>query len=127
MAISDIGEKTAQNITDFFAEEENRALISELFKLGVNQTAHVQEAKQGVISGKKIVVTGKFDTLSREEIISIIEQNGGESVGSVSKKTDYLIVGENAGSKLAKAESLGIQTLTLDAFFDMLNHQEETK
>ena len=57
-------------------------------------------------------------------MIEIIEKNGGEAIGSVSKKTDYLIVGENAGSKLAKAESLGIKTLNLDDFMDMINTEE---
>ena len=122
--ISDIGVKTAQNIVDFFAHEENRALIQRLIDLGVNDKAETTVAASFELSGKKFVVTGKFDGISRDEIVELIEKNGGEAIGSVSKKTDFLIVGENAGSKLAKAESLGIKTLTLDGFMDMISVEE---
>jgi len=120
--IPDIGEKTAQNIVEYFAHSENRELIKRLISLGVNDKAETTEAKSSELSGKKFVVTGKFDGLSRDEIVEIIEKNGGEAIGSVSKKTDFLIVGENAGSKLSKAESLGIKTLSLDEFMDMINN-----
>ncbi len=119
--ISDIGEKTAQNIIDFFRHPENRSLVLRLIELGVNDKAEEIKAKSTSLSGKKFVVTGKFETLSRDEIVTKIEENGGEAIGSVSKKTDFLIVGEKAGSKLTKAESLGIKTLTLDEFLDMIN------
>ncbi len=122
--ISDIGEKTAQNIVDFFKKYENKELVVELIELGLNDKAEDTQSTNSTLSGKKFVVTGKFDTLSRDEIVEIIEQNGGEAIGSVSKKTDYLIVGENAGSKLSKAESLGIKTLTLDDFMEMIKTQE---
>ena len=122
--IPDIGEKTAQNIVEYFAHEENKLLIGRLISLGVNDRAEVAAATSTELSGKKFVVTGKFDGLSRDEIIEIIEKNGGESIGSVSKKTDFLIVGENAGSKLSKAESLGIKTLTLDELMNMINSEE---
>ncbi len=120
--IPDIGEKTAQNIVDYFAHEENKALIHRLIELGVNDKSEATAAKSAELSGKKFVVTGKFEGLSRDEIVAIIEENGGEAIGSVSKKTDFLIVGENAGSKLSKAESLGVKTLTLDEFMDMINN-----
>ena len=122
--IPDIGEKTAQNIVDFFERQENKELVAELIELGLNDKAEDTENTNSTLSGKKFVVTGKFDTLSRDEIVEIIEQNGGEAIGSVSKKTDFLIVGENAGSKLTKAQSLGIKTLTLDEFLDMTKNQE---
>ncbi len=119
--ISDIGEKTAQNIVDFFAHSENKELVYRLISLGVNDKAEKAKAKGTSLSGKKFVVTGKFDTLSRDEIVAKVEENGGLSSGSVSKNTDYLIVGENAGSKLTKAESLGVKTITLEEFLDMIN------
>ncbi|MBQ3118751.1 MAG: NAD-dependent DNA ligase LigA [Clostridia bacterium] len=122
--IPDIGEKTAQNIVDYFSLDENRQLILRLIELGVNDKSEVLTAASAELSGKKFVVTGKFDGISRDEIVELIEKNGGEAIGSVSKKTDFLIVGENAGSKLAKAESLGIKTLTLDEFMDMINTEE---
>lgn len=121
--IADIGEKTAQNIVDFFAHEENKSQVLRLIELGLNDKAESKDATSSSLSGKKFVVTGKFDALSRDEIVTKIEENGGEAIGSVSKKTDFLIVGENAGSKLAKAESLGIKTLTLNEFLDMLNQE----
>ncbi len=125
MEIPDIGEKTARNIVDYFKNEENRSLILRLIELGVNDKAEFSVSESSELSGKKFVVTGKFDGLSRDEIVEIIERNGGEAIGSVSKKTDFLIVGENAGSKLTKAESLGIKTLTLEEFLDMINNQED--
>ena len=122
--IPDIGEKTAQNIVDYFAHDENKELIERLISLGVNDKAEVTAVESAELTGKKFVVTGKFDGLSRDEIVEIIEKNGGGAIGSVSKKTDFLIVGENAGSKLLKAESLGIKTLTLDEFMNMINSEE---
>jgi len=122
--ISDIGEKTAQNIVDFFKRQENKDLVAQLIELGLNDKAEDTENTNSPLSGKKFVVTGKFDTLTRDEIVEIIEKSGGEAIGSVSKKTDFLIVGENAGSKLSKAESLGIKTLTLDEFLSLINNQE---
>lgn len=120
--IPDIGGKTAQNIVDYFAHAENKELIYRLIELGVNEKSEVLASASAELSGKKFVVTGKFENFSRDEIVAIIEKNGGEAIGSVSKKTDFLIVGENAGSKLAKAESLGIKTLTLDEFMGMINN-----
>ncbi len=128
-AIPDIGEKTAQNIRSFFALEENRAEITRLAMLGVNQITlanHVEHASN-TLGGKKFVVTGKFDGYSRDDILSIIENNGGESAGSVSKKTDYVIAGADAGSKLTKAESLGISILSLDEFLTLAQVSDETE
>lgn len=118
--IPDIGEKTAQNIVEFFKSEENKALVLRLIESGVNDKAEETEQKSSALIGKKFVVTGKFEGITRDDIVAIIEENGGENLSSVSKKTDFLIVGENAGSKLAKAESLGVATLTLDEFMNMI-------
>jgi DNA ligase len=73
-----------------------------------------------ILSGKSFCVTGSFDTISRDEIHSMIEQNGGEVRTSVSKNLDFLIAGEKAGSKLEKAENLGVKILTLDDFFELI-------
>ncbi len=118
--IPDIGEKTAQNIVEFFKSEENKSLVMHLIELGINDKAEETERKSSSLSGKKFVVTGKFEGITRDDIVAIIEENGGENLSSVSKKTNFLIVGENAGSKLAKAESLGVTTLTLDEFMNMI-------
>ncbi len=118
--IHDIGEKTAQNIVEFFKSEENKSLVLRLIELGVNANAEETEQKSSSLLGKKFVVTGKFEGITRDDIVAIIEENGGENLSSVSKKTDFLIVGENAGSKLAKAQSLSVTTLTLDEFMNMI-------
>ena len=73
-----------------------------------------------ILSGKSFCVTGSFDTISRDEIHTMVEQNGGEVRTSVSKNLDFLIAGEKAGSKLEKAESLGVKILTINDFFKMI-------
>ena len=74
----------------------------------------------GVNKGKTIVVTGSFDNYSRKDMEELIVSNGGKATGSVSKKTDYLVAGEAAGSKLDKANSLGVKVLTIDEFMEMI-------
>ncbi len=121
-AITDIGEKTAQNIVDYFKKPENRALIAALKNAGVNQHALTTATQiDGALVGKKLVITGKFDDFSRDELVEMIEKNGGNAAGSVSAKTDFVIAGENAGSKLTKAQALGIPVISLDDFFNMIN------
>ncbi|WP_249311757.1 NAD-dependent DNA ligase LigA [Congzhengia minquanensis] len=119
-AIPDIGEKTAANICDFFSRPENKELILRLKALGVNQTSFAPEPKtDSACAGKKFVITGKFEGFSRGDIVQIIEDNGGTAAGSVSKKTDYVIAGEDAGSKLAKAQELNIPVLTIEELLSM--------
>ncbi len=119
--IPDIGEKTAQNIYDFFKDEKNIELINRFKASGVNCEAQKQKNTGSALSGKKIVVTGKLDGYSRDEIVEMIENNGGSAASSVSKKTDFVIAGEDAGSKLTKAQELGILVVSLEEFLQMLN------
>ncbi len=124
--INDIGEKTAQNISDYFKNEENRKELSRLLELGINMTAlDTGKPVSDAISGKTVVVTGRFEGFSREEVTELIEQNGGKAAGSVSKKTDFVVAGENAGSKLTKAQELGVSVLTIDEFFTLLGGEPE--
>lgn len=119
-AIPDIGEKTAANICGFFSRSDNKELIFRLKALGVNQTSFAPEPKtDSACAGKKFVITGKFEGFSRGDIVQIIEDNGGTAAGSVSKKTDYVIAGEDAGSKLAKAQELNIPALTIEELLSM--------
>ena len=119
-AIPDIGEKTAANICSFFSRPENKELIFRLKALGVNQTSFAPEPKtDSACAGKKFVITGKFEGFSRGDIVQIIEDNGGTAAGSVSKKTDYVIAGEDAGRKLAKAQELNIPVLTIEELLSM--------
>lgn len=124
-ALPDIGEKTAENICQYFKFPENQALIGRLKELGINQNALSKTSSAGgIISNKKFVVTGKFEQFSREDIVQMIEDNGGSAAGSVSKKTDFVIAGENAGSKLTKAQELSIPILNIDEFLMMIQQEE---
>jgi DNA ligase (NAD+) len=108
----DVGPVLAESIADFFAERHNREVIDALRKAGVHwaETAP-QRAAEGKLAGRTIVLTGTMPTLSRDEAKALIEAAGGKAAGSVSKKTDYVVAGEEAGSKLAKAQELGIPIL----------------
>jgi DNA ligase (NAD+) len=107
-AIPDIGDIVAQSVVEFFSFEENRTLIRKLLEAGV----HPREAQgkaDGPFRGMSIVVTGTLPSLSRKQAEELIRQSGGTAAGSVSKKTAFVVVGEDAGSKLDKARSLGIE------------------
>ena len=121
VAVNDIGEISAQCIHGFFAEEGNRAMIARLRACGVNMETAEREVTDSVLSGKTVVVTGTLQTLGRREAQELIERYGGKVSGSVSKKTDYVLAGENAGSKLAKAQELGIPLLSEEEFREMLD------
>lgn len=121
VAVNDIGEISAQCIHGFFAEEGNRAMIARLRACGVNMETAEREVTDSVLSGKTVVVTGTLPTLGRREAQELIERYGGKVSGSVSKKTDYVLAGENAGSKLAKAQELGIPLLSEEEFREMLD------
>ncbi|MEK4627032.1 MAG: NAD-dependent DNA ligase LigA [Solibacillus sp.] len=111
--IHEIGDKMAQSIVAYFANEQSQQLISRLKEFGINMTYKgkkvIVEAGTNPFAGKTIVLTGKLQQLTRNEAKAKIEQLGGTVAGSVSKKTDLVIVGEDAGSKLEKAQSLGIE------------------
>ncbi|MGI5825267.1 MAG: NAD-dependent DNA ligase LigA [Bacillota bacterium] len=105
--IPEIGEKIANSVLTWFAEEHNQFLIERLAGLGVNMTENTAE-NSDKLAGLNFVITGTLPTLSREEAKKLIEDNGGRTSGSVSKKTDYLLAGEKAGSKMEKAQFLNI-------------------
>jgi DNA ligase (NAD+) len=107
-----IGAQIAQSVALFFAQEPNRAMIVRLGAAGVNTTAPKRErAPAGVFLGQTLVLTGTLPTLTREEATEMIVAAGGKVSGSVSKKTRYVVAGEEAGSKLAKAEQLGVEII----------------
>ncbi len=108
----DVGPVLAESIADFFAERHNREVIAALRKAGVHWTETAPErAAAGKLAGRTLVLTGTMPTLTRDEAKALIEAAGGKAAGSVSKKTDYVVAGEEAGSKLAKAQELGIPIL----------------
>ncbi|SHK65043.1 DNA ligase (NAD+) [Selenomonas ruminantium] len=118
--INDIGETTAQYIYDFFHDAENVALVQELKECGLNMDVEHDFGMMNKLDGLKFVVTGTLPTLDRKEAIALIEKNGGKCVGSVSRKTDFLLAGENAGSKLDKAVSLNIRIIDEGELFRMI-------
>lgn len=121
LEIEDIGDTTALCIKKYFEDPINREVIKELEELGVNIAAKKQSPSGEALQGLTIVVTGTLPTLGRKEAAELIENNGGKCTGSVSKKTDYLVAGEAAGSKLAKAQSLGVPVITEERLFEMIN------
>ncbi len=119
VAIPDVGDIVAQSITEFFSFPENMEMIDRLLKAGV----HPREAQQqtgGVLDGLTIVVTGTLPTLSRNEAEELIRRHGGKAASSVSKKTAFVVAGEAAGSKLTKAQQLGIPVLDEAAFMEKI-------
>lgn len=112
-AIPDIGDIVASSVTEYFSFPENIQMIERLQAAGVNPR-EMEAAQQGVFSGMTIVVTGTLPTLSRKQAEDLICSRGGNASGSVSKKTAFVVVGEDAGSKLTKALSLGIETISED-------------
>lgn len=122
--ISDFGARMANSVVDYFANEENRRLIQDLQMLGVNTVAQQNESTSQIFSGLKFVLTGTLPTLKRGEASALIEQNGGEVIGSVSKNTSVVLAGEEAGSKLEKANKLGIRIMDEAEFLRMI---EESK
>lgn len=118
--VSDIGSISAAAIHDFFAEERNQEMIEKLQRAGVNMEQEVTSAG-GILTGKTIVVTGTLPTMGRKEATELILSLGGKAAGSVSKKTDYVLAGENAGSKLTKAQELGIPVLSEEMFLEMVS------
>lgn len=120
-AIDEIGEKMAKSLVNYFQNSESEVLIDRLTASGVNMTSSLVLADNGIFSGKTLVVTGTLVKYTRDEIKALIESNGGKAAGSVSAKTSYVVVGENAGSKADKAKQLGIVILTEDDFEALLN------
>lgn len=112
LQVREIGEIVAHSILDFFAEEHNLQVIQELLSLGLTYPAIIAEnLYHPQITGKTFVITGSFVNLKRDEIKAELEEYGAKVAGSVSKKTDYVIVGSDAGSKLTKANELGIRLM----------------
>ena len=109
LRIGGFGEKTAKAVRAWFAEPSNRALVQDLLAAGLQPTPPV--ASSNALAGKTFVIPGTLPTLSREEATAKIEAAGGKASGSVSKKTHYVVAGEDAGSKLEKAKALGVPVL----------------
>ncbi len=111
--VPDIGPTVAKSISDFFRQAKSREVIESLISLGVHWPKYdIKKSASGIFATKTFVLTGTLPSMSREEAKSIIEMNGGKVVGSVSKKTDYVVAGSDAGSKLATAQELGVKIIS---------------
>ena len=110
--IKDIGEIIAKSVVDFFALDSTKQLVEYLRSQGVNFDQHVSAKVTSIFTDKNIVLTGTLPTLSRKEATALLVKYGANVVSSVSKKTDYVLAGEEAGSKLDKAQALGITILS---------------
>ncbi len=119
--IPEIGPIMARSIVNFFNNSENRDIIRVLQKNGVRMEETRTQKKGTKLSGKKFVLTGTLDTYTREEAKELIESLGGDVTSSVSKKTDYVVVGEDPGSKYEKAKKLGVKILNEEAFLGMVS------
>ena len=117
---NDVGEITAKSIYDFFHEEQSIDLINKLKTAGVNMESLEEESSDNRFEGKTFVLTGALSKYSRDEASDIIEKLGGKTSSSVSKKTSYVLAGEDAGSKLTKAQSLGVTVITEEEFEKMI-------
>ena len=120
-AINDIGEVTATALVEFFADEKTRELCERLKELGV-KCESVAEPKKETLMGLTFVLTGTLPTMTRDEASDLIKRNGGKVSSSVSKKTSYVVAGEEAGSKLTKAQALGVPVIDEDALKAMLDN-----
>ncbi len=120
LQLNSFGEIVSEVLEDFFAESETKKIISELKNLGLNFN-YEQNEVVGTLTGKIFVLTGTLPDYTRSEMQSLIESAGGKVSGSISKKTDYLVAGESAGSKLTKAEKLGIKILDQTAILKLIN------
>lgn len=123
--IEGVGPRIAESIVTFFGELENQNLITRLRELGVTleeaiETRQSQEPSSTVFAGMTFVMTGKLPTLTREAAEAIIRDNGGKITGSVSKKTDYVLVGEDPGSKYSKAQQLGVKIISEDELMTLI-------
>lgn len=121
--IRDIGQTTAESIAAWRELDQSKELIEKLRAAGVNFIGE-KTAKSDLLAGKTIVATGSLTLYTRKEINDLIESLGGKAAGSVSKKTSYVVAGENAGSKLQKAAELGIPVLTEEEFKNMIQQEE---
>ena len=123
--VSEIGQRIAESILNFFGSEENRKLVEQLREIGLQFELSDEELEgtSDKLAGLSIIISGTFGKHSRDELKKMIEQHGGKNVGSISKKTNFMLAGDNIGpSKLEKVKKLGIPMIDEDEFLTMINN-----
>jgi DNA ligase (NAD+) len=121
--IHEIGQTTAESVALFFASDENIEIIEKLTKYGIKPSCD-ELPRSDLFAGKTFVFTGTLSKITRSEAETKVRQLGAKASGSVSKQTSFVVAGENAGSKLEKARSLGVKILTEDEWLAMLDGEE---
>jgi DNA ligase (NAD+) len=121
LGVDSIGPRIAESVIEFFSNEINQKILAKLRTAGLQFEIEEKELASNILEGKKIVLTGTLPTLSRNEAKELIEKNGGKTASSVSKNTDYVLAGESAGSKLTKAQDLGVEILDEEQFLSIIN------
>ena len=121
--VEEIGEKIAKSVVLYFADESNRNIVQRLAKHALQmEVGEEDKAVSNALEGASVVVSGVFTQFSRTELKKIIEQHGGKNVGSISKKTTFVVAGENMGpSKRQKAEDLGVPLITEEEFIQKIS------
>ena len=122
ISVDEIGERIADSVIEYFADAANIELVNRLrgYGLKFELTKEQLEGASERLQGLTFVITGSFENHSRNDLKKIIEDNGGKNTGSVSKKTSYVLVGEAAGSKLAKAQELGVNIIDENELIEMV-------
>lgn len=123
--LRDFGDVVAGEVVDFFRQEKNRKLIRRLSEAGVNMQSRVREGRSDRFAGKTFVLTGTLTGMTRQDATALIEKMGGKASSSVSAKTDYVVAGEAAGSKLTKARDLGVTVLEEEEFLQLMGQGAE--
>jgi len=118
--IEQVGEKVAENVFEFFHNDKNITVIKELLAAGVKPEQPKKLKTTGKLAGKTVVVTGSLENFTRQEVEQAVRQAGGKISSSVSKKTDFVLAGEEPGSKLDKAQQLGVKVIDEKEFMEML-------
>lgn len=126
-ALDDVGSIVAASITEFFADEENQTFVRRLLDCGIRPQIHQEEAAGELFAGMTFVLTGTLPTLTRAQAEEMIRKNGGKATGSVSKKTSVVLAGESAGSKLEKAQKLGVRIMDEAEFLTAIENGEMRK
>jgi len=120
LQIKEIGPETAKSIVQFFNEQRNKELIKKLLNAGIQIQEKRKEEKSFKLQNKTFVFTGALKSMTREEAKELVEKLGGKAASSVSKKTSFVVAGEEAGSKLEKAKELGVKIITEEEFLEMI-------
>lgn len=123
-SIPGVGEKVAQSVFDWFQDKNNQQMLERLLREIKIESPKTKVQTAGFFTGKTVVLTGSLENFTREEVVELIRSEGGSVSGSVSKRTDFVIVGENPGSKLIRAEELGIEILREDDLIRIKSQQK---